>query len=111
MKHCGIKNAAPSSMMSSKMPIIVTLHIVSEPTQHSLILLEKQSSTSHSTSSEQCLQTYKLNLSGQCVLYVGGLGSLIPHYREIVSNMEGEFVYHMVALKVPIPAYPPRLIR
>ena len=36
----------------------------------------------------------KQGLCGQCVLYVGGKANLIPHYREMVEDKSGVFLYH-----------------
>jgi hypothetical protein len=34
------------------------------------------------------------SLCGQCVLYVGGKKSLIPHYRELIEEKSGVFLHH-----------------
>lgn len=34
------------------------------------------------------------DLCGRCVLYVGGQHSLVPHYRQIVEQLGGEFIHH-----------------
>ncbi len=34
------------------------------------------------------------DLCGKLVLYVGGMGKMIPHYRQLVEKMNGRFLHH-----------------
>ena len=49
------------------------------------------------------------NLCGKVVLYVGGVNSMIPHYRQLVETYGGQFIHHDGGKEVS-PALLPKML-
>lgn len=60
-----------------------------------VMLLNQGQVTRCSTCSDQNTDRCPgVDLCGKAVLYVGGVSNMIPHYKQLVENMNGRFLHH-----------------
>jgi len=69
--------------------------VVLRAEQNSLeITLEGALSTQHVSCKKGEVCKRKINLSGRCILYVGGRNRLCAHFRTLVEQQNGRFIHH-----------------